>query len=136
MISVAVNVSPLPTVFTCTWSPTCRSFAAIVVLPLRITVSPVNDAPIAQDDAYSTAEDTALTVGAPGVLGNDSDADGNPLTAILLTQPTHGTVTLSPNGQFVYVPATNFSGSDSFTYKANDGSLDSGSATVRITGEE
>jgi predicted NUDIX family NTP pyrophosphohydrolase len=57
-----------------------------------------NQAPVAAADAYSTAEDTALTVAAPGVLGNDSDPDGNPLSAGLGTGPSHGTLTLNAKG--------------------------------------
>ena len=74
-----------------------------------------------------------LNVPAPGVLENDSDADGVPLTAILVTGPSHGTLTLNGNGSFSYTPTANYNGSDSFTYKANDGSLDSNVATVSIT---
>ena len=92
-----------------------------------------NTPPVAVDDSsYSTNEDTALTVAAPGVLGNDSDADGDPLTALKLTEPSHGTVTLNSNGSFTYTPAANYNGSDSFTYKANDGRDDSNTVTVTI----
>ena len=97
---------------------------------MTITVSAVNDAPTAADDAYSTAEDTALTVAAPGVLGNDSDPDGDPLSAVLGSGPSHGTLTLNANGSFTYTPAANFNGSDSFTYRASDGTLTSNLATV------
>ncbi|GIU97280.1 MAG: hypothetical protein KatS3mg013_1083 [Actinomycetota bacterium] len=101
---------------------------------VSITVSSVNDAPVAQDDSYSTAEDTPLNVSAPvGVLGNDSDVDGDSLTAVLVSGPSHGTLTLNANGSFDYTPNANFHGSDSFTYKANDGTVDSGTATVSIT---
>src|SRR6185369_7297350 len=62
-----------------------------------------------------------------------SDLDGDTLTAVLVSQPTHGTLTLNGNGSFSYVPATNYHGPDSFTYKANDGQADSGIATVTIT---
>ncbi|HEY6169749.1 MAG TPA: Ig-like domain-containing protein, partial [Verrucomicrobiae bacterium] len=99
---------------------------------VTITVFPVNDPPVAANDSYSTPEDTLLTVAAPGVLANDSDLDGDPLTAILVGGPAHGTLTLATNGSFTYRPATNFNGTDSFTYKANDGALDSGVATVTI----
>jgi len=67
------------------------------------------------------------------VLANDSDVDGNILSAILVNQPAHGSLTLNSNGSFSYVPAANYNGSDSFTYKANDGLADSGIATVSIT---
>ena len=74
-----------------------------------------------------------LTVAAPGVLGNDTDPDGDPLTAALVTGPSHGTLTLNGNGSFTYTPAGNFTGSDSFTYRASDGTLTSNPATVTIT---
>jgi VCBS repeat-containing protein len=93
----------------------------------------VNRAPTATADAYTTAEDTALSVAAPGVLGNDGDPDGNPLTAVLGSGPSHGSLTLNPNGSFTYTPTANYHGDDSFTYKASDGTLTSNPATVTIT---
>lgn len=59
-----------------------------------------NAAPEAGDDSYATAEDTPLMVAAPGMLANDTDVDGDPLTAILVSGPTHGSVTLNANGSF------------------------------------
>ena len=103
------------------------------VATVSLTVTAVNDAPVAVADSYSTAEDTALTVAAPGVLANDTDADGNPLTAIKVTDPAHGTLTLNGDGSFVYTPAADYSGPDSFTYKANDGTAESNVATVSLT---
>src|SRR5205823_5931995 len=100
---------------------------------ISITVTAVNDAPVAANDAYSTNEDTALNVAAAGVLANDSDVDGDALTAILVSSPAHGSVTLNANGSFTYTPAANYNGGDSFTYKANDGALNSNVATVSIT---
>jgi VCBS repeat-containing protein len=93
----------------------------------------VNDAPVANNDSYATNEDTTLTIAAPGVLANDTDVDGNSLTAALVTGPSHGTLTLNANGSFTYTPTLNYNGPDSFTYKANDGNLDSNTATVSIT---
>ncbi len=89
--------------------------------------------PIASDDAYSTDEDTVLNVAAPGVLGNDVDAGGDPLTAILETGPSNGALTLNSDGSFSFDPDTNFNGSDSFTYLASDGVDSSSAATVSIT---
>jgi len=77
----------------------------------------VNDAPVAVNDSYTTAEDTTLNVAAPGVLANDTDVDGGTLSAVLVSQPTHGSLTLNSNGSFTYVPAANYNGTDSFTYK-------------------
>src|SRR5213075_728002 len=91
-----------------------------------ITVTPINDAPVAaNDDSYTTPEDIQLTVAAPGVLANDSDVDGDALTAILVTGPSHGTLTLNSDGSLVYMPALNFNGIDTFTYKATDGQAQS-----------
>src|SRR5437773_12074116 len=84
------------------------------------------------DDSYTTPEDTTLTVIAPGVLANDGDVDGDPLTAIVVSNPTHGSLTLNNDGSFTYIPALNYNGPDSFTYKANDGQADSAPATVKI----
>lgn len=89
--------------------------------------------PVAGNDAYSTAEDTALNIAAPGVLGNDTDPAGNTLTASIVSLPTHGTVTLNSNGSFTYTPANNYNGADSFTYRANHGTSNSNTATVAIT---
>ncbi len=88
---------------------------------VSITINPVNDAPVAIDDSYSVLEDTPLTVPAAGVLVNDSDVEGNALTAILVSNPSHGTLTLNSNGSFSYTPAANFNGSDSFSYQVSDG---------------
>jgi VCBS repeat-containing protein len=100
---------------------------------VSITISPVNDAPVARDDAYSTAQGTPLAVAAPGVLGNDSDVDSPAPTAILVAGPAHGTVALNADGSLTYTPAAGFSGADRFTYKANDGQADSNVATVSLT---
>jgi VCBS repeat-containing protein len=100
---------------------------------VTITVTASSDAPVAADDAYTAAEDTPLTVAAPGVLANDSDPDNNPLSAVLVSGPSHGTLTLNPDGAFTYTPATNHTGSDSFTYQASDGTLSSELATVTLT---
>ena len=100
---------------------------------VSITVNPVNDPPVAVNDSYSTNEDTTLSVTAPGVLANDTDVDGNPLTAVLVATASHGTLTLNANGSFTYLPAANYNGPDSFTYRANDGTANSNTATVSIT---
>ena len=75
-----------------------------------------------------------MTVAASGVLDNDTDVDGNSLTAVAASNPSHGTLTLNANGSFTYMPNANYDGSDSFTYWANDGTVDSTTATtVSIT---
>src|SRR5262249_20768661 len=74
-----------------------------------------------------------LTITAPGVLANDTDADSDPLAAVLVAPPAHGGLALSANGGFGYTPVAGYSGVDTFTYKANDGKDDSAVATVSIT---
>src|SRR5207247_4628849 len=74
-----------------------------------------------------------LPVTSRGVLGNDTDVDSPVLTAVVVTGPSHGALTLNANGSFTYTPAANFNGSDSFTYRANDGQADSNVATVALT---
>ncbi len=92
-----------------------------------------NSPPVATGESYVTVEDTPLVVGAPGVLGNDSDPNGDLLYAVLVANPTNGVVSLNGNGSFTYTPATNYSGPDSFTYKANDGQADSATVLVSLT---
>src|SRR5207245_1391608 len=77
------------------------------------------------DDSYTTPEDTTFTVVAPGVLANDTDVDGDPLTAILVNGPAHGTLSRKKDRRVTYTPALNYNGPDSFTYKANAGQADS-----------
>ena len=103
----------------------------LVSIPVEMNV--VNLAPIAESDAYSTTEGITLTVAVPGVLTNDSDGDGDGLTAVLDTDVTSGTLTFNADGSFVYVPDAEFVGEDSFTYHANDGTDDSNIVTVTIT---
>ena len=104
------------------------------VATVHITITPVNDAPIANNDTATVAEGGTLNVAAPGVLANDTDPDSPTLTAILVSGPAHASsFTLNSNGSYVYVHDGSETTSDSFTYKANDGSLDSNVATVSIT---
>lgn len=92
-----------------------------------------NTAPVAVNDVYNINQDTPLNPAAPGVLGNDTDVDGDSLTAHLVSGPTHAaTFALNSNGSFSYTPIAHFTGVDSFTYKANDGTVDSAVATVTI----
>ncbi len=99
-----------------------------------LTVTATGDQPpVAFDDAYSTGGASSLSIPAPGVLANDTDPNNDSLTAVLVTQPAYGTVALNSNGSFTYTPGASFSGTDSFTYQANDGQLNSNVATVHIT---
>jgi len=103
------------------------------ITTVTLNVLPVNDSPVASDEAYTTSFNTPITVAAPGLLLNDRDVDGDPLTALLATPPAHGVLTLNPDGSFNWTPAVGFSGSDSFQYQASDGITLSAAATVTIT---
>ena len=98
---------------------------------VSVTVSAVNDDPDAQADAYSTAFNTTLNIAAPGVLTNDSDVDGDPLSVVSHSSASNGTVTQNADGSFTYTPNTGFSGTDSFDYAVSDGTT-TNTATVSI----
>jgi hypothetical protein len=100
---------------------------------VTITVGPPNNAPVAVDDAYATDEDVQLNVAAPGVLGNDDDADGDPIVAYLVSGASNGVVVLSEDGSFTYAPDPDYAGTDGFVYIAHDGEAPSNEATVTIT---
>ncbi len=91
-----------------------------------------NRAPTANADSYSVTQPQRLDVTAAGVLTNDVDADGNRLTARLISRPQHGTLTLRNDGSFGYLPTANYVGLDQFSYVANDSQSDSATATVTI----
>lgn len=100
---------------------------------VTITVSPVNDAPVAQNADYAMAEDGVLSVKvAAGLMMHVADPDGDTLTLTLVGQPLNGTLAFNPSGSFTYTPMPNFFGADTFTYKASDGTLESNTATVTI----
>lgn len=113
--------------------PKCTDLEGTPHGVINVTVTPVNDPPVAANDSYSVAEGSVLTVPAPGVLGNDSDIDSSPITAILAGGPSNGTLTLNDNGSFTYTPAGGFVGTVTFTYRASDGTSQSNVATVTIT---
>ena len=95
-----------------------------------------NSPPVADDDSYSTEFGTELTVGAAdGVLDGDTDADGDPLSAAIATDPGNGTAALNSDGSFTYTPNAGFSGDDSFTYTVSDGNGGTDTATVTVTVE-
>jgi VCBS repeat-containing protein len=90
--------------------------------------------PSTTNDSYSVNEDNILSVNSQqGVLKNDSDADGNAITAIIVSGGSFGILTLNPDGSFTYTPFLNFNGRDTFTYVANNSILNSTQATVNIT---
>jgi hypothetical protein len=103
----------------------------------RAAVTSTPSAPVAGNDAYTATATVPLTIVAPGVLANDTDANGDPLTALLASGPTdpNATVSLNPDGSFIF----NYGVSPAapvvvdFSYVANDGVSGSNMATVTIT---
>ncbi|MEI6178315.1 MAG: DUF6288 domain-containing protein, partial [Verrucomicrobiota bacterium] len=94
---------------------------------ITVTVNNVNDAPVAIAQSVTPTEDIALPITLTG-----TDMENSPLTYAIVTAPLHGTLSgTAPN--VTYTPDANYNGSDSFTFKANDGSLDSAAATIAIT---
>ena len=77
-------------------------------------------------------KNTTLNISVPGVLANDSDPNLDPLTASLVTSPGKGTVSLAPNGQFIYTPEPDFTGTDVFRYEVSDGQGGFAQANVSI----
>jgi hypothetical protein len=110
-----------------TWVPVTVHFAdtrenfSTVDFDLPVVRTTGNTSPAGVNDSYNVDEDTTLSVPIPGVLANDSDTDGEVLTAFVQTGVSHGTLTLSTDGSFSYAPIADFSGSDGFTYVASDG---------------
>ena len=102
------------------------------IATVTVTVILLNRAPVANDDSFQLEEDQVLEVSALGVLENDSDAEGQPLTAVLVSDVSHGSLILNEDGSFTYAPNLDYNGMDSFTYQVSDGDLSSNSAAVSI----
>jgi VCBS repeat-containing protein len=101
------------------------------VATFNITITAVNDAPVATSDSATVAKNGSVAI---FVLTNDYDVDGDTLTVTSFTQPAHGTVAYSTkNKNFRYTPTKGFSGTDSFTYTISDGHGGTATATVTIT---
>ena len=97
------------------------------VATINITINPVNDAPVADDQSLTIDEDEVLEITLTG-----SDVDGDELTFSIINPPAHGSLSgIAPN--LLYTPETGFTGEDTFTFNVNDGELDSDIATIKIT---
>ncbi|HQH36618.1 MAG TPA: Ig-like domain-containing protein, partial [Anaerolineaceae bacterium] len=98
-----------------------------------ITVTPVNDAPVAVDDTATTAEDTPVDILVSTLLANDTDIDGDTLSLTAVSNPSNGTVALAV-GVVTFTPADNFHGEAGFDYTVSDGTLtDTGHVTITVT---
>jgi hypothetical protein len=99
---------------------------------VTVTVTPLNQPPAANDDSYQVDQNGILTIPVPGVLANDSDPNGDDLSAIPSAGPSSGSLVLDGAGSFIYTPNPGFVGQDLFNYQANDGALNSNIARVTI----
>jgi VCBS repeat-containing protein len=99
---------------------------------VTITVKKSNTPPQAVDDAYTAVSGNLLEIAAPGILENDSDADADALTAVLVNDVSHGVLSMKEDGSFSYTSDSDYTGEDSFTYKVNDGTEDSADSKVSI----
>ncbi len=104
-----------------------------------VSITVENNPPVAENDSYSVNNSYGyggyggtLNVSAPGVLGNDADPNGHSLSAGVVANPSHGSLTFNADGSFTYTPAFGYVGNDSFTYQASDGYGSSNVATVTI----
>jgi VCBS repeat-containing protein len=103
--------------------------------PVSVTITVVrgNHAPVVVGDEYWGEMNSSLSVFAPaGLLANDSDADGDPVTAVLVQGPAEGTLTFNADGSFTYEPLHDATGTVTFTYQVSDGTALSNIATVKI----
>jgi len=97
------------------------------VAHVSITVQPINDLPLAEGNTLTIAEDSIVNSSV-----HATDADGDLLTYSLVDAPQHGAITFSPDGSFTYTPNADYNGTDSFTFRANDGTGNSNVATVSL----
>jgi hypothetical protein len=119
--------------FSATIGGTAAVNSDLLVDGVVLTTLAPNAVPVAAEDVHTAAPEPALEIPAPGVLGNDTDADAQgPLSAILETGPSRGTLQLAANGGFSYLPDPGFLGTDSFTYRCSDGFSASPPVLVRI----
>jgi serine/threonine protein phosphatase PrpC len=103
---------------------------AVITNGLNLLFSPPNHPPVANNDSATTAEDTPITI---TIKSNDTDTDNDPLTLVSASQGTNGTVTTNLSGTVTYTPATNFFGTDHFTYVISDGQGGSATGLVTVT---
>jgi len=102
-------------------------------LPATVTITVTNATPVAYDDAYSASTGVQLSVPAPGLLANDTDGDGDALTAQLVDGGGNGSLDVNADGSFTFKSGGSFSGDRTFTYRVSDGLASSATATVTIT---
>jgi cold shock CspA family protein len=100
---------------------------------VTIEIEHVNGVPVATDDRFETTSGETMRIGTPGVLANDTDPEGDPLHLRVVTDPSHGELTLAGDGSLTYRPADGFVGADQFTYQISDPSGGRSTATAYVT---
>jgi VCBS repeat-containing protein len=138
--TASLNSSAQAFYATATLSPGSHSITAIYNGDANFTTSTssassetVNvQTPVANNDSFSVVHDHSLTVSSPGVLGNDSANGGPGISAVLVSNTSHGSLTLNADGSFSYQPGALYAGQDSFTYKDYNGTNYSNVATATI----
>jgi hypothetical protein len=106
---------------------------AVTLLLVTLTVARANEPPDAVDDIYQVTAGRTLAIDPPGVLANDTDPNGDPLTIFVVQEPLPGSeFQWLPDGSFEYKPPDGFIGVDSFVYRATDGAAESLSAAVTL----
>lgn len=104
------------------------------VRPFDLTITPVNDAPEAEDDqGFETNENEAVTILATDLLANDMDVDGDSLSISSVNAAQNGSVSLDGNGNVIFVPDVDYAGSAGFDYTVSDGAGGSATASVDLT---
>jgi hypothetical protein len=106
--------------------------SGVLGLGTTVTITVTNAAPTAANDTYSAVTGIEITIPAPGILGNDDDADGDALTAVSVDDSGNGSLDVSPNGGFTFKSGGSFTGPRTFTYRASDGLASSPTRTVTI----
>jgi len=104
----------------------------LVTDPATVTLTITNTPPTAANDLYAATSGVTLVVASPGVLGNDSDADGDALSADLVDGSGNGSLSLAASGGFTFTSGGSFTGTRTFTYRAFDGAAYSATHTVSI----
>jgi Bacterial cadherin-like domain len=116
-----------------TYEARVLNLGILVTDPATVRLTVTNARPTANDDGYAATTGVSLTVAAPGVLGNDSDPDGDALHATLVDAGGNGSLSLASNGGFTFKSGGSFVGTHTFTYRVSDGITTSTLATVSIT---
>jgi hypothetical protein len=115
-----------------TYRASSGALPSLTSAPATVSITVTNGLPNLEPDEYTVAAGTTRFVAAPGVLANDSDPDGDELSAGLVTTVSHGALNLATSGAFAYTPATGYAGTDEFTYRAWDGVAWSNRTTVTL----